>query len=166
MFLRARISKCKSYRWTRSRPVSGCAGLFVAKTKPVIEETPPIGVSSKTLKDLEECAVKLAESVRYLSAGTVEFLYDEDQEDFFFLEVNTRLQVEHGITEMVCGIDLVEWMIRLAAGDRTMFSGTANPIRGHAARLEFTPKPEELRTLHGNYNQDPFAQPCPLGWLD
>ena len=116
----------------RSLGVRDCSSQ--RRNQKVIEETPPIGVSSKTLKNLEECAVKLAESVRYLSAGTVEFLYDEDQEDFFFLEVNTRLQVEHGVTEMVCGIDLVEWMIRLAAGDRTMFSGTANPIRGHAAQ--------------------------------
>ena len=106
----------------RSLGVRDCSSQ--RRNQKVIEETPPIGVSSKTLKNLEECAVKLAESVRYLSAGTVEFLYDEDQEDFFFLEVNTRLQVEHGVTEMVCGIDLVEWMIRLAAGDRTMFSGT------------------------------------------
>ena len=104
------------------------------RNQKVIEETPPIGVPSPTLQAIEDCAVKLAQSVRYRSAGTVEFLYDEEQGDFFFLEVNTRLQVEHGVTELVRDIDLVEWMIRLAAGEHRMFSQPPSPIRGHAAQ--------------------------------
>jgi urea carboxylase len=62
-------------------------------------------------------AVRLGQAVRYRSAGTVEFIYDDTTTAFYFLEVNTRLQVEHGVTEEVTGIDLVEWMVRLAAGD-------------------------------------------------
>ncbi len=84
------------------------------RNQKVFEETPAPGLSQATRNALHAAAVKLGESVNYRSAGTVEFIYDADRDDFFFLEVNTRLQVEHGITEMVTGIDLVEWMVRLA----------------------------------------------------
>jgi urea carboxylase len=84
------------------------------RNQKVFEETPAPGLSDATRASLHEAAVKLGESVNYRSAGTVEFIYDADRDDFFFLEVNTRLQVEHGVTELVTGIDLVEWMVRLA----------------------------------------------------
>jgi len=84
------------------------------RNQKVFEETPAPGLSDSTRAALHEAAVKLGESVNYRSAGTVEFIYDADRDDFFFLEVNTRLQVEHGVTELVTGIDLVEWMVRLA----------------------------------------------------
>ncbi len=83
----------------------------------VLEETPAPGISDITREQLKASAVRLAEAVGYASAGTVEFLYDEDTEAFYFLEVNTRLQVEHGVTEEVTGIDLVEWMVLQAAGE-------------------------------------------------
>jgi urea carboxylase len=83
----------------------------------VIEETPAPGLSATVRRRLRETSEQLARAVRYRSAGTVEFLYDSDREDFFFLEVNTRLQVEHGVTEQVTGIDIVEWMVRLGSGD-------------------------------------------------
>jgi urea carboxylase len=83
----------------------------------VIEETPAPGLSAAVRRRLRETSEQLARAVRYRSAGTVEFLYDSDREDFFFLEVNTRLQVEHGVTEQVTGIDIVEWMVRLGSGD-------------------------------------------------
>ena len=70
----------------------------------------------KSARSLLEAAVRLGEAVSYRSAGTVEFIYDDDTAMFYFLEVNTRLQVEHGVTEEVTGVDLVEWMVRLAAG--------------------------------------------------
>jgi len=84
------------------------------RNQKVFEETPAPGLAAETRAALHAAAVKLGESVNYRSAGTVEFIYDADRGDFFFLEVNTRLQVEHGVTELVTGIDLVEWMARLA----------------------------------------------------
>src|SRR5207244_2730812 len=82
-----------------------------------IEETPAPGLSATTRARMLDCAVRLASAARYRSAGTVEFLFDASREEFYFLEVNARLQVEHGVTEEVTGVDLVEWMIRGAAGD-------------------------------------------------
>jgi urea carboxylase len=83
----------------------------------LIEETPPPGIPPETLADLRASATRLGESVNYASAGTVEFIFDTQKEKFYFLEVNTRLQVEHCITEAVTGLDLVEWMVRQAADD-------------------------------------------------
>jgi urea carboxylase len=83
----------------------------------LIEETPPPGIAASVLKEVSAAAIRLGESVDYASAGTVEFIFDVVKKRFFFLEVNTRLQVEHCITEEVTKLDLVEWMLRQAAGD-------------------------------------------------
>ncbi|MCY7285998.1 MAG: ATP-grasp domain-containing protein, partial [Cyanobacteria bacterium CAN_BIN43] len=80
------------------------------RNQKVIEETPAPGISDALRQQLYDCAVRLGQAVNYRSAGTVEFVFDEATQQFYFLEVNTRLQVEHGVTEMVSGIDLVEWM--------------------------------------------------------
>ena len=79
--------------------------------------------------------MRLTAGANYRSAGTVEFLYDAARDDFFFLEVNTRLQVEHGVTEQVTGVDLVEWMIRGAAGDFTFLDGFVAKPKGHSIQV-------------------------------
>lgn len=86
------------------------------RNQKVLEETPAPNLPDGMEAALCEAAIKLGQAVNYRSAGTVEFVYDSDAARFYFLEVNTRLQVEHGVTEQVWGVDLVRWMIDLAAG--------------------------------------------------
>ncbi len=102
------------------------------RNQKVFEETPAPGLSDETRSALHTAAIKLGESVNYRSAGTVEFIYDADRDDFFFLEVNTRLQVEHGITEMVTGLDIVEWMVRLALDETWEMPSSAPAPQGCA----------------------------------
>ncbi len=87
------------------------------RNQKVVEETPAPNLPAATRARLVEAARKLGLKVGYRSAGTVEFIYDRARDDFHFLEVNTRLQVEHPVTESVLGIDLVDWMVRTAAGE-------------------------------------------------
>ena len=102
------------------------------RNQKVIEETPAPGISSETRGQLFEAAISLGRAVNYASAGTVEFVYDAAGAKFYFLEVNTRLQVEHGVTEEVTGIDLVEWMILQAAGELPDLATLQPSPRGHA----------------------------------
>jgi propionyl-CoA carboxylase alpha chain len=97
----------------------------------VIEEAPSPFISEATRKAMGEQAVALAKAVKYQSAGTVEFVVGKDQ-SFYFLEMNTRLQVEHPVTESITGIDLVEQMIRVAAGEKLPFAQADIPRRGWA----------------------------------
>jgi urea carboxylase len=87
------------------------------RNQKVVEETPAPNLPATGRSALLEAAVRLGKSVNYQSAGTVEYIFDASTSEFYFLEVNTRLQVEHGVTEEVTGIDLVEWMVRQAADD-------------------------------------------------
>jgi urea carboxylase len=87
------------------------------RNQKLMEETPAPGLPDSVRRRLCDCAVRLGQAVKYQSAGTVEFVFDASTQEFYFLEVNTRLQVEHGVTEEVWGIDLVEWMIRQAANE-------------------------------------------------
>ncbi|WP_417308560.1 urea carboxylase [Devosia sp.] len=104
------------------------------RNQKVIEETPAPLLSDAVRARLHQAATDLGKAVSYLSAGTVEFIYDPDREEFYFLEVNTRLQVEHPVTEAVFGIDLVAWMIRQAAGENVI--GTAGPLTPKGAAIE------------------------------
>ena len=86
----------------------------------VVEESPSMAIDERTRRAMAECAARVARSVGYTNAGTIEFLFDDSTgvPEFFFLEMNTRLQVEHPVTEAVTGIDLVHWQIRIALGER------------------------------------------------
>lgn len=101
------------------------------RNQKVIEETPAPNLDDKVRQALHDTAVRLVKAVNYRNAGTVEFVYDQKMEQFYFLEVNTRLQVEHGVTEQVFGIDLVEWMVKQAAGELPSLQQTLSP-KGHA----------------------------------
>ncbi|MDH4945072.1 urea carboxylase [Sulfurimonas sp. C5] len=113
------------------------------RNQKVIEETPAPGLSDETREALYKAAVDLTSSVNYLSAGTVEFVYDTTTDEFYFLEVNTRLQVEHGITEEVTGVDLVEWMITQAFGENPALYEYKHAPKGHSIQVRV-------------YAEDPF----------
>jgi acetyl-CoA carboxylase biotin carboxylase subunit len=97
----------------------------------VMEEAPSPLVDEALRRRMGEVAVRVARTAGYSNAGTVEFLCDRDR-NFYFLEMNTRLQVEHPVTEMVTGLDLVHWQVRIAAGERLPFTQNDIKLRGHA----------------------------------
>jgi len=98
----------------------------------IIEETPSPLLAPELRAQMGEAAVKAAQAVGYYNAGTVEFIVDPDTLKFYFLEMNTRLQVEHPVTELTTGLDLVHWQIRVAAGERFPYSQEELTQRGHA----------------------------------
>ncbi|MBT5903112.1 MAG: urea carboxylase [Opitutaceae bacterium] len=105
------------------------------RNQKVVEETPAPGITTEARQTLLDCAQRLGESAGYQNAGTVEFVYDADSGKFYFLEVNTRLQVEHGVTEEVTGIDLVEWMVKQAAGDLGSLADFVPESRGASIQV-------------------------------
>lgn len=105
------------------------------RNQKVVEEAPAPLLPQAVREELVAAAIRLGQAARYRSAGTVEFLYDAEREEFFFLEMNTRLQVEHGVTEEVMGIDLVEWMIRGAAGDFGFLDAEPPRPSGHSVQV-------------------------------
>ncbi|PYD92613.1 urea ABC transporter substrate-binding protein [Pseudomonas syringae pv. pisi] len=122
------------------------------RNQKVLEETPAPNLPHGMAEELCAAAVKLARAVNYRSAGTVEFVFDSEDQRFYFLEVNTRLQVEHGVTEQVWGVDLVSWMVQLAAGDLPPLDQLQTGLKplGHAIQARL-------------YAEDPGRdfQPCP-----
>ncbi|HEY5760587.1 MAG TPA: biotin carboxylase N-terminal domain-containing protein, partial [Steroidobacter sp.] len=122
----------------------------------LIEEAPAPALPESLRSAVALAAIRLAKDVAYRSAGTVEFLVDVASERFYFLEMNTRLQVEHGVTELVTGIDIVAEQIRIARGEALRFSQSDVRIHGHAmqARIaaedpweSFQPRPGRIETL-------------------
>lgn len=98
----------------------------------IIEETPSPLLTPELRAKMGEAAVNAAKAVGYFNAGTVEFIFDPIHSKYFFLEMNTRLQVEHPITELVAGVDLVQWQIRIAAGEKFPFTQSDFHQHGHA----------------------------------
>ena len=121
----------------------------------LIEESPSAALTPELRKRICETAVKAAKAVGYYNAGTIEFLLDK-RGDFFFMEMNTRVQVEHPVTEMVTGIDIVKEQLHIAAGRRLSFSQEDVVQRGHAIEcrinaedpFRFTPSPGKITALH------------------
>lgn len=97
----------------------------------VVEEAPSSFVDATMRKQMGEAALRAARSIGYTNAGTVEFIVDADK-NFYFLEMNTRLQVEHPVTEAITGLDLVEWQIRIARGEALTFGQADVRLSGHA----------------------------------
>lgn len=142
--------------------VLGCRDCTVQRRhQKVVEETPAPGLPLITRADMEEAASRLAQQIGYRGAGTVEFLYDAAADRFFFLEMNTRLQVEHPVTELVWGVDLVEMQVAVAeggslggrggpsAGPDTVFQGTGHAVevRLYAEDATYTPQSGRLLAL-------------------
>ena len=107
------------------------------RNQKVVEECPAPNLSDAVRQKLYSTAETLLASVNYRNAGTVEFIFDADTRQFYFLEVNTRLQVEHGVTEEVYGVDLVEWMVRQAAGEALDLESRRSQLapQGHAIQV-------------------------------
>lgn len=123
----------------------------------VLEESPSVAIGSTLRQQLGEAAVRAAKAVNYENAGTIEFLLDEDKGEFYFMEMNTRVQVEHPVTEFVTGVDIVKEQIRIAAGQPLSVAQEDVQMTGHAIecrinaenpRFNFAPSPGKITDLY------------------
>lgn len=123
----------------------------------VLEEAPSIAIGQTLRQQIGQAAVRAAEAVLYENAGTIEFLLDEAKGEFYFMEMNTRVQVEHPVTEFVTGIDIVKEQIRIAAGEKLPVTQNQVVIKGHAIEcrinaenpaFNFAPSPGKITSLH------------------
>ncbi|MDE2166944.1 MAG: acetyl-CoA carboxylase biotin carboxylase subunit [Alphaproteobacteria bacterium] len=117
----------------------------------MVEEAPAPGISAAQRQEIRDAALTLGRKIGYENAGTVEFLFDQDAKAFFFLEMNTRIQVEHPVTEMITGIDLVQEQLRIARGERLRFVQSDVTFRGHAVecRINAESPKEDFRPYPG-----------------
>src|SRR5699024_11467225 len=93
------------------------------------------GIRDRNVTGVQTCALPISKAVNYENAGTIEFIYDLNSNEFYFMEMNTRIQVEHPVTEMVTGIDLVKLQLKVAMGEKLSFTQKDIHIQGHA--IEF-----------------------------
>ena len=123
----------------------------------VLEESPSVAIGKTLRQQIGEAAVRAAQSVGYENAGTIEFLLDEAKGEFYFMEMNTRVQVEHPVTEFVTGVDIVKEQIKIADGQELSFSQEDVEIRGHAIEcrinaenpaFNFAPSPGKISNLY------------------
>ncbi|WP_329114695.1 5-oxoprolinase/urea amidolyase family protein [Streptomyces sp. NBC_01465] len=138
------------------------------RNQKVLEEAPAPGLPDRVRNQLATSARELCASVDYRSVGTVEFVYDAAREEAYFLEVNTRLQVEHPVTEEIYGVDLVEWMLRLAQGDTAVVTEPGAP-RGHAveARVYAEDPTRDHRPSAGLLTRVAFPEGVRVdGWVE
>lgn len=138
------------------------------RNQKVVEETPAPHLPAATRQAMVHAAVRLTAAAAYRSAGTVEYLYDPARDVFFFLEVNTRLQVEHGVTEQVTGVDLVEWMVRLAAGETDVLDRWDGTCRGASVqvRLYAEDPAQDYRPSAGTLTDVAFPEGVRVdGWV-
>ncbi len=121
----------------------------------IIEEAPAVMVPDKTRQAIRDAAVALVKGISYENAGTVEFIYDEERDEFYFLEMNTRIQVEHPVTEAVTGIDLVQLQLKVAGGEPIPYAQSEINLSGHAIecrinaespKKSFHPSPGKITT--------------------
>lgn len=120
---------------------------FQRRHQKVIEEAPS-NIDRELIKKIGNSGIEAAKAVGYYNAGTVEFIFDTDTNEYFFMEMNTRLQVEHPITEMITGVDLVEWQLRVASGQALPLKQENIKVNGHAIEARI-------------YSEDPFVNFLP-----
>ena len=106
------------------------------RNQKVVEETPAPNIPDGVREELQAVSRRLCSAVNYRSAGTVEFVYSQDSDDFYFLEVNTRLQVEHGVTEQIFNVDLINWMLRLGACELPSVSDLEKSLQAHGHSIQ------------------------------